>query len=306
MGGGPDGVEIVFTDMDHDVDQWRTASTELSTARTSAQGAVDGHPAFGVYGTVVGDRYLALARAVTGFIGGGVTATGKIADLIEANVAETTSRDDSADGRVGAAGGGGGPSGGRPPTGGGLPPGGGTQPGGSGQGSDVVLEPAQPEDRTPLYLRDTDGDGRPDLLEDEDHDGRLDVLEPGRDGTPRIWRDRDHDGTPDVLADLDGDGVADLLQDTDGDGTADVLEDDDGDGRPDVWQDLRGAPRSVDDADGDGTPDAWEDADGNGIVDVLDDPPPGVAPAAVATAAPVRPEEWAPAGPRRTDGEEWS
>jgi hypothetical protein len=266
VGGGPDGVEIVFADMTHDAAQWRSAQTHLGEARAIAAAEVDDHPTFGVYADIVRETWVGSARALRDVLRDGASATGGVADLIDANTHETTTRDGNADGRVTSAGGGGG--GGAP--GGGSPGGGG--PGGSGATPTFQVAPVPgTDDRTPLWLVDDDGDGRPDVLEDEDHDGVLDAWETGRDGTPRIWRDRDHDGRPDLFADLDGDGVADLLQDTDRDGTADLLEDRDGDGLYDVWEDVKGAPSSVADADADGVPDLWEDTDGDGVVDLAED-----------------------------------
>jgi hypothetical protein len=269
--GGPQGVEFVYADMTHDAGQWRSAQHHLAEAKRLAGAEVDGHPTFGVYADVVKETYLSAARAVRDHLEGGRSATGTVAALIDANTAETTSRDDNTDGRVRTAGGGGVPApGGGSPTG----PGGGPRGGGEPEATlepDPTIEPV-PGGRTPLWLVDDDRDGRPDVLEDEDRDGVLDVWETGRDGgTPRIWRDRDHDGVPDIFLDGDSDGVADVLQDSDGDGTADLLEDADGDGRYDVWEDTKGAPPRVPDADDDGVPDLWEDSDGDGTVDLAED-----------------------------------
>ena len=99
-------------------------------------------------------------------------------------------------------------------------------------------------------LRDTDGDGLPDVDDpDDDGDGALTSTE-------------DHDGNGSIVDDdLDGDGLPDFLDDDDdGDGSRRIEEDRDGNGDPED-----------DDTDGDGSPD-WldDDDDDDGIPTALE------------------------------------
>jgi outer membrane protein OmpA-like peptidoglycan-associated protein len=152
-----------------------------------------------------------------------------------------------------------------------------------------------------FFVRDTDGDGIPNVYDlDDDNDGIPDALEPGDtdgDGVPdRLDLDSDNDGIDDNVEaghgalDANGDGMVDgpygpnglanavetapesavltyTPTDTDSDGTPDFEDDDsDNDGLLDVVEAGLGAL----DTDGDGQVDASPDNDHDGIQDGCD------------------------------------
>ena len=130
-------------------------------------------------------------------------------------------------------------------------------------------------DRAGFGGLDANNDGVLDSTVDADKDGIIDVV----DATPAVngglgLKDTDGDGTPDITdTDDDGDGIPDATEgtaDTDGDGVADAQDlDTDGDGIPDSVE--KGPTATPVDTDGDGKPDYKDlDADNDGINDVIE------------------------------------